>query len=189
MAERLAALSEEHGFNFWFCQAKIIRGGALTQQGRYREGIAQMQEGLASLQARGPRLSYLSLLAQACLEASQLNTGRIVLSELLAAADEHRYPASEPDTYRLRGEFLLRQDPSNAAEAENCFERAIAAARNLNAKMRELRATMSLASLLADQGRRQEGRAMVADIYNWFTEGFDTADLKDARALLDDLAT
>jgi len=83
----------------------------------------------------------------------------------------------------------LRQDPSNAAEAENCFERAIAAARNLNAKMRELRATMSLASLLADQGRRQEGRAMVADIYNWFTEGFDTADLKDARALLDDLAT
>ena len=83
--------------------------------------------------------------------------------------------------------MLLKQNNSSAAEAESCFRRAIEIARNQSAKSWELRATMSLARLLAKQRHRNEARAMLADIYNWFTEGFDTADLKDAKALLDEL--
>jgi predicted ATPase len=89
--------------------------------------------------------------------------------------------------HRLKGELLLRQDSSNAAEARSCFERAVEMSRKYSAKSLELRATMSLARLLAKQDRRDEAHAMLAEIYEWFTEGFDTADLKDAKALLDEL--
>ena len=188
MAERLAALSAEHGFSFWLTQANIIRGGALAQQGLYQEGIFQMQEGVAMLRAAGPRLSYLPLLAQSCVKAGQLDNALIVLKELLAAADEHRDPDSEAETYRLKGELLLRQKDSDGAEAERCFERAIEIARMQSAKLPELRATMSLARWLVAQGRRDEARMKLAGIYGWFTEGFDTADLKDAKALLDELS-
>jgi len=84
--------------------------------------------------------------------------------------------------------LLLKQEDSNAAEAQNCFQRAIEIASKQSAKSLELRATMSLARLLAKQGRRDEARTMLAEIYNWFTEGFDTADLKDAKALLEALS-
>jgi predicted ATPase len=89
----------------------------------------------------------------------------------------------------LKGELLLMRDDSSGAEAEGCFQRAIEIARNQNAKSWELRATTSLARLLAKQGKRAEARAMLAAIYGWFTEGFDTADVKDAKALLDELST
>ena len=89
--------------------------------------------------------------------------------------------------HRLKGELLLAQDASNAAQAEQSFRTAIEISRKQNAKSWELRATTSLARLLGQQGKRDEARAMLADIYNWFTEGFDTADLKDAKALLDEL--
>ena len=94
----------------------------------------------------------------------------------------------EAEIDRLRGELLLKQDHSNAAAAQKCFELAIEIARSQSAKSLELRATMSLARLLASQGRRDEARTMLAEIYNWFTEGFETADLKDAQALLDELS-
>ena len=94
---------------------------------------------------------------------------------------------SGPDLYRLKGELLLMQNDSNVEEAENSFRRAIEIARRQQAKSWELRATMSLARLLNTQGRRDEARAMLAEIYGWFTEGYDTADLKDAKALLDEL--
>jgi predicted ATPase len=89
--------------------------------------------------------------------------------------------------YRLKGELLLLQNSSGATEAESCFREAIKIAQRQQAKSWELRATMSLARLLAKARRRDEARAMLADIYHWFTEGFDTADLKDAKALLDEL--
>jgi predicted ATPase len=110
------------------------------------------------------------------------------LAEALVATDEHEIRHYEAETHRLKGELLLKQSPSNAAEARNCFERAIEIARKQSAKSFELRATISLTRLLAKQGHREEARAMLASVYNWFTEGFDTADLKDAKALLDELA-
>ena len=93
----------------------------------------------------------------------------------------------ESGLHQIKGEVILRRDSSAAGEAGDCFRKAIEIARGQSAKWRELRATTSLARLLRDTNRRDEARAMVADIYNWFTEGFDTADLKDAKALLEEL--
>ena len=93
----------------------------------------------------------------------------------------------EAELYRLQGELLLMQNATNIAQAENCFRRAIEVARKQSAKSWELRATTSLVRLLAKLGKRGEARAMLAEIYGWFTEGFDTADLKDAKALFDEL--
>jgi predicted ATPase len=94
----------------------------------------------------------------------------------------------EPELYRLKGELLLRQNPDNQAEAETCFQQAIAIAQSQQAKSLELRAMMSLSRLWHQQGKRQEAHDLFAPVYGWFTEGFDTADLKDAKALLDELA-
>jgi predicted ATPase len=95
----------------------------------------------------------------------------------------------EAETSRLKGELLIAKDTANTGPAEECYRKAIDVARGQDAKSWELRATMSLARLLADTGRRDEARTMLSEIYNWFTEGFDTADLKDAKALLDELAS
>jgi predicted ATPase len=102
--------------------------------------------------------------------------------------DEHEEHIYEAETHRLKGELLLKQDDSNTAEAQRCFQRAIQIASRQSAKSFELRATTSLARLLAEQNRREEARTMLAEIYNWFTEGFDTADLKEAKSLLDQLS-
>jgi len=110
------------------------------------------------------------------------------LTEALAAANEHEDRHYEPEAHRLKGELLLKQNDSNTEEAQNCFQRAVEIARKQSAKSFELRATTSIARLLAKQGCRDEARTMLADIYGWFTEGFATADLKDAKALLDELA-
>jgi len=159
----------------------------MAAQGRKEEGIAQMREGLAALQAPTPRPQYLCLLAKACIETGRLDDAISALTEAEAAADEDENRNYEPEARRLKGDLLLAQNNSNT-EAQQCFERAIEIAQNQSAKSWELRATMSLARLLASQGRREEARRMVADIYGWFTEGFDTADLKDAKALLDQLS-
>ena len=123
------------------------------------------------------------------MEAGRLDDGLSALTEALAIADEHEIRFYEAETHRLKGELLLKQNNSNATEAQSCFERAVEIARRQSAKSWELRATMSLARLLASQGKRDEARTMLSEIYNWFTEGFDTADLKDAKALLEELAT
>ena len=160
----------------------------MAEQGRHEEGIAQIQEGLAALRATGSEWPVdLCLLAEACMNTGRLDDGLSALTEALAAADEHEIRNYESEMHRLKGELLLKRDQSKAAEAQRCFERAIEIARKQSAKSLELRATMSLARLLAKQGRRDEARTMLADIYNWFTEGFDTLDLKEAKALIDEL--
>jgi predicted ATPase len=128
------------------------------------------------------------LLAEACRGKSRLDDGLGALTEAMAAADEHEIRHYEPEMHRLKGELLLRQDHSKAAEAQSCFQRAVEIARKQSARSLELRATVSLAGLLAKQGRRDEAHTMLAEIYGWFTEGFDTADLENAKALLDELS-
>ena len=162
----------------------------MTEQRHNEEGIALIQEGLAASRATGSELYrpyFLCLLAEACTQTGRLDEGLSALTEALAAANEHEDRHYEPEAHRLKGELLLKQNDSNAVEAQSCFERAIRIARKQSAKSLELRATMSLARLLAKEGRRDEAHAMLADIYNWFTEGFDTADLKNAKALLEEL--
>ena len=163
----------------------------IADQGHHEEGIAQLQQGLAAYRATGAEVDrphFLCLLAEACRGTGRIDDGLSALTEALAAADEHENRRHEAEMHRLKGELLLSRDDSNAAEAQHCFERAIEVARRQSAKSWELRATMSLARLLAKQSRRDEARAMLADIYGWFTEGFDTADLKDAKTLLEGLS-
>jgi class 3 adenylate cyclase/predicted ATPase len=186
-AERMIALSAIDDLAF----ATSVRGWAIAEQGRHEEGIAQIQEGLAAHRRTGGELTrtyLLCLLAEAYGEASRLDDELNALTGALAAADENEIRFYEAETHRLKGELLLRQDDSNAAEAQSCYERAIEIARSQSAKSWELRATMSLARLLAKQRHRDEARATLAEIYGWFTEGFDTADLKEAKALLDELS-
>jgi predicted ATPase len=188
--EGVIALSTEQGLTDWLAWATSLHGWAMADSGRDKDGIAQMCEGLAASQATGALLLrpyFLTLLAEAYNETGSLDEALSALSDALEAADEHEIRNYEAETHRLKGELLLRQNQSNAPEAQRCFERAIEVARKQNAKSLELRATMSLARLLKEQGRRDEAHAILAEIYGWFTEGFDTADLKDAKALLDEL--
>jgi class 3 adenylate cyclase/predicted ATPase len=189
-AENMIAPSAEHGLTNPLAYATSLRGWALTEQGHDDEGIAQIHEGLAAARATGTELLrpyHLCLLAEACTKTGRFDEALNAVREALAIADEHENRAFEAEVHRLKGELLLKQNDSNAAEAQSCFQRAIKIARNQSAKSWELRATMSLARLLAKQGHRDEAHTMLAIIYNWFTEGFDTADMKDAKALLDEL--
>jgi predicted ATPase len=186
-AEDVIALSAEHGLSDYLAFATTLRGWAIAKQGYYGERIAQLQEGLALFRATGAELRrpyFLCLLAETCMQAGRLDDGLNALTEALIVADKHEEREHEAEIHRLKGELLLMQDDFNTAEAQKCFEKAIEIARQRRAKSLELRATVSLASVLAKQGRRNEAQMMLADIYNWFTEGFDTPDLKDAKALL-----
>jgi len=189
-AEDVIAFCAEHGFSQLLAYATLVRGWVMAEQGRNEEGITQIQEGLAALRAIGTELDrpyFLCLLAEAYMQAGRFDDGLSASAEALAVADEHDNRAFAAETHRLTGELLLKQENSDAAEAQRCFERAIGIARKQSAKSLELRATMSLARLLAKQGKLDEARGMLAKIYGWFTEGFDTADLKAAKALLDEL--
>jgi predicted ATPase len=189
-AERVIALCAEQGFPSWLAVTTIMRGWAMAKQGRNEEGFAQIKEGLAAYRATGGQIGmpyHIGLLAEACMETGRIDEGLAASMEALVAADQHEEHLWDPEIHRLKGELLLKRDHSSAPEAQICFERAIEIAGNQSAKSLELRATMSLAQLLHKQGHRDEARTMLADIYNWFTEGFDTADLKDAKALLDEL--
>jgi adenylate cyclase len=186
----MIALSIDHGLTDWLAWATTMRGWAIAERGRHEEGIAQIQEGLAASRAVGAELNrpyFLTLLADAYLDAGRLNECFSALSDAQTAAEEFEDRHHQAEIHRLNGELLLKQSDSNAAKAQECFQRAIEIARIQSAKSLELRATTSLAQLLRDTGRRDEARTMLAEIYGWFTEGFDTADLKDAKALLEEL--
>jgi predicted ATPase len=189
-AERLIVLSDEHGFTHWRASATVVLGWAMAEQGRHEEGIAQIQQSMATFRAIGEEAfcpPYLCWLAEAYIETGRLDEGHTALDEVLAAAEEYGNRNHEAEAHRLKGELLLRLNDSNAAEAQYCFQRAIEIARRQSAKSFELRATTSLARLLDKQCRRDDARMMLSEIYGWFTEGFDTADLKEAKALMDEL--
>jgi len=162
----------------------------LAQQGKVQEGIEQLTQGLTAWRATGAeagRPSFLSLLAEAHGNMGQLEAGLRVLTEALTLVDSSGERFYEAELHRLKGALLLQQSSDNQAEAEICFHQAIAIAQNQQAKSWELRATTSLARLWQQQGKHEEARQLLGDAYGWFTEGFDTADLQDAKALLDEL--
>jgi predicted ATPase len=189
-------LASEHDFRFFLAQAIMQRGKVLTEQGRIEEGIAQLRQGLAAWETAGTRYrrpTFLAWLAEAYGKAGQAEEGLIVLAEALAQVEETGERYYEAELRRLKGELLLMQGDKAEAEAsfpqaESCFQHAIEAAQRQQAKSWELRATMSLARLWQKRGRTDEARQMLAEIYGWFTEGFDTLDLKEAKALLEELS-
>ena len=185
--EALIALSTEQGFPQWLAYGTILRGWALTAQGEGAEGIAQIHQGLVARSALGSEIQrpYLfSLLAEAYGKVGQPEEGLTVLVEALALVSRHW----EAELHRRKGELLLIQQGQKVGEAEECFRQALDIARRQQAKSLELRAAMSLSRLWQQQGKQEEARQMLADIYGWFTEGFDTADLQEAKTLLEELA-
>jgi predicted ATPase len=191
-AEAAMTLAAEHGFSFFSGSGSVMRGWALVEQSQVEEGIAEIRQGLAAVQLIGAdshRSYYLAVLADAYRKAGRTEEGLTVLNEALDLVNKTRLRYYEAELYRLQGELLLEQNDVNVAQAESYFQRAIEVARMQSAKSWELRATTSLAQLLAKQGRREEAHRMLTDIYNWFTEGFDLPDLKEAKALLDELST
>jgi predicted ATPase/class 3 adenylate cyclase len=200
-AEALIVLSNEQGFSSLLAAAIVRRGWALAEQGQAEEGIQQIQRGMAAHRATGDELFHpyhLALLAEAYGKAGQVEDGLIALAEALATVDRTGERQCEAELYRLKGQLTLQQfqvsgfkfqvPPNSQTEAEACFHKAIEIARRQSAKSLELRAVMSLSRLWQQQGKKDEARQMLAEIYGWFTEGVDTADLKEAKALLEELA-
>jgi predicted ATPase len=189
------ALSTEQGFAFWATWGSILWGWTLVEQGQGEEGIEQMCQGLAAYQATGAEIIWpynLALLAEGYRKVGRVEEGLTLVDEALVTVDKTGERMWEAELYRLKGTLTLQsQVPSLKSqvqkEAEECFQKAIKIARKQQAKSLELRAVMSLARLWQQQGKKDDARQLLAEIYGWFTEGFDTKDLQEAKALLAEL--
>jgi len=189
-AEVLVTLATAQVFPLWVGLGTCWHGWALAMQGQCEAGMAQMRQGLAVVLAAGYMLARplcLVLLAEAAGHVGQVEEGLRLLTEALAAFETSGRGDMLAETYRLQGELLLRQATPDAAQAEACFQQALGIARRQQAKSWELRAATSLSRLWQQQGKRDTARQLLAPVYGWFTEGFDTADLQEARALLEEL--
>jgi predicted ATPase len=185
------ALATEQEFVQWVARGTVLHGWALAMQGQGEAGLAEIRQGLAAELATGSTLYqpyFLGLLAEAYGAGGHPDEGLAALAEALAVTDttELRYYGAE--LYRLKGALLQQQAVPEAAQAAACFHQALDVARQQQAKSWELRAAMSLARLWQSQDKRTEARQVLDEVYRWFTEGFDTADLQEARALLVELA-
>jgi predicted ATPase len=187
-AEAAIGIAREYGLTHWLTQATICRGFALVGLGQQVDGMAQLRTGMAGWNERGCGLfgtQWLGFLGEAHLQAGELDDALSALdraTEAAATTGECHYQA---ELYRLRGLVLV--GTGEEVEAASWFQRAIDVARSQQAKSLELRATTSLARLWAEQGKRAQAHDLLAPVYGWFTEGFETPDLKDAKALLDEL--
>jgi class 3 adenylate cyclase/predicted ATPase len=197
-ADTAVTLAREQSFAQFLAGALTLRGWALAEQGQVAEGLAQIRQGMAAWRDTGahPRPFDLALLAGVYGQMAQPVEGLRVLAEAQAVAETRREQFWEVELHRLRGALVLQsgvraQKPGvstpHVEDAEACFRQALDVARHQAAKSLELRATMSLSRLWQQQGKQAEARELLAPIYGWFTEGFDTADLQEARALLDAL--
>jgi class 3 adenylate cyclase/predicted ATPase len=206
-AEAALTLATEQGFPTSIAFVTSLKGWVLAEQGRVEEGITQMHQGIAARQAARAGLDrpyFLALLAEAYGKVRQVEKGLTVLAEALAAVNKNGERLWEAELYRLKGELTLQKIQVSGSKfqvsrspesgvgrpesgAEECFNKAIKIARQQQAKSLELRAVMSLSRLWQQQGKQDEARKLLAEIYGWFTEGFDTADLKEAKALLEEL--
>jgi len=190
-AEALMALAGAQGFGLRLEQGRMLRGWALAMQGDAAAGVAHICQGLAASQGVGPetlRPHWLGLLAEAYGQVGQPEAGLTVLAEALTlvATTEARW--WEAELSRLRGELLRQHPRPEVLQAEACLCRALDVARRQQAKALELRVALSLSRVWQCQGKREDARQLLAGVYNWFTEGFDTSDLQAAKALLEELS-
>jgi predicted ATPase len=187
LCDELEELAERGGFLSWLALNRIYQGWVASMQGEHERAIELIRSGIANWAP--VNLAYLSsILAEACMRGGRYQEAM----DTVAAGREHVVKTgehlAESELERIAGETLLLMGAANSSEAERCIRLAVTIAAEQGAKSWELRATMRLTRLLRDTNRRGEARTMLADIYNWFTEGFDTADLKDAKVLLDQLS-
>ena len=189
-ADAIISLADQHRLHYFRLSGLILRGWVIAQEGATEEGLALMRQSAAERLALGVgwyQIRYLCMLAATHLQAGTAEEGLGVIAQaanLVARNNDHMW---EAELRRLEGELRSAQGAS-PADVESCFEQALATARGQSAKSFELRASISLARLRRDQGKHAEARALLAPVYGWFTEGFDTRDLKEAKALLDELS-
>jgi len=189
LGEALVAVATEHGLPHFLANGRRALGWVLIQQGNIEQGITELKKALIAFQDSGDLrlLAHVNeLLADAYISAGRPSEA---LSCVAESAARMRRPTcwTESEWHRRRGRLALSLPQANSADAEACFRRAVEVARNQGAKTWELRAATSLARLWRDRGKRSEAYDLLAPVYGWFTEGFDTADLKDAKTLLDQL--
>jgi predicted ATPase len=189
-AEASMTIATEQGFPHNFAQALPLRGWALAACGHGEEGLRQLQQGLEAYRATGAtrdRPYHLTLLAEASVQVGQTPAGLEVLAEALAMLPTSAVHWWKAELYRLRGALLVQHAMAPLGEVETCFQQALTVARRQQAKSLELRVAMSLSRLWQQQGKQAEAYELLAPVYGWFTEGFDTADLQEAKTLLDEL--
>jgi predicted ATPase len=187
-ANEWVSLTERQSIGYYGAEAIVFQGWCLTMLGQREKGITQLTRGLAAYRVHG-RLHlppFLTLLADAYREVQQPQNGLRQLEEAIAVTDRTQGRYYEAEMHRVRGELYLSMHDDGAAEAS--FRKAIKVAQHQSAKTWELRAAMSMARLWRDQGKRLQARELLAPVYGWFAEGFDTCDLKEAKALLDKLS-
>jgi predicted ATPase len=191
LTEALVGLAAGQGLPTYEAVGLTVQGWALAEEGHTEEGIAQIRQGLAAWD-RSPRffwrINCLPLLATAYGKGGRAQEGLAVLTEVLSVVAECGFRFYEPEMLRLQGELLLAQAPGQRPAAESCFRKAIASARRQSSKSWELRAVTSLSRLYSQVGKNEEARQMLTEIYGWFTEGFDTVDLREAKALLQEVS-
>jgi predicted ATPase len=188
--EAAVVLSTEQGFSLWAAVGTILRGWALALQGQGEEGLAQIRQGIAGYRATGAALlvPYLcTALAEVADHLGRPEDGFEALAEAHTLVEQQEERWWDAEISRLRGVLLLRQPGTPQADAEPWLQRALDVARCQEARSLELRAAMSLSRLWQQQGKRVEAYDLLTPIYGWFTEGFDTADLQEAKALLEEL--
>ena len=191
MAETALAITTEEIIPFFRAHAIMLRGWALVEEGQGEEGVAQLREGYAAYCGDGAQIEcshWLALLAEAYRDTGRPTEGLRPIAEALDHVAQTGIVYYEAELHRLDGELRLHLDAPDEQRAEASFRRALEIARRQQAKSWELRAATSLARLRGEQGRRMEARDLLAPVYGWFTEGFDTADLREAAALLSELA-
>jgi predicted ATPase len=186
-AEALLTPATAQGFPLYAAYATCWRGWALAMQGQGEAGLGQMRQGMVAVLDMGQTLAQplcLVLMAEAMGHAGRIAEGLHLLDEALTVMAKNGRGDLLAEASRLQGEFLRRQAAPDAIQAEACFQQALTIARRQQAKSWELRAAMSLSRLWQQQGKRDEARQLLGETYGWFTEGFDTADLQEAKALL-----
>lgn len=190
-AEAVLRIGTEQGNSRWMVQGTFLRGALLARQGWGKEGITQMHQAVTGqlTALAGRDRSYVAvLLAEAYGKEGQIEEGLKVVTKELDRVRETGERFYEAELNRVKGELLLGQAVPDEEQAEVCFQRGLEVARSQSAKSLELRAAMSLSRLWQRQGKQKDARQLLAEIYGWFTEGFDTADLKEAKELLEGLS-
>jgi predicted ATPase len=189
-AEEEIAIANEQGFALWRATGTFFQGAGMFLQGDLEKALPVLLKGLDAFRAGGARLTLpfqLSILGEAYTQAGRYEDARRALDEGLALVEKNDERCQEAELYRLKGELLLAESSDQDAAGEDCFRQAIETARHQRSRAWELRATRSLARLRHQQGRRDQARAVLAAIYDTFTEGFTTPDLVDAKELLQTL--
>jgi predicted ATPase len=188
--DMMIAHCTDKGFPPFIPMGRIFVGGAMAAGCSLDEAITEMREGIAGVRSSGTQYTlptFYAWLADACTAAGRIEEGQVALDEGLAMSQENADKFCLPEFHRIRGELLNKRASSDQSEVEDCFLNAIDIARDLEARSLEIRAATSLAKLWRGQGKRNKAHNLLAPVYDWFTEGFDTKDLKEAKALLDEL--